>query len=229
MVQITAATLFALALSWVVRAPRGTWRYIVGAAAAAIVATQFLPAGHPLRADVAESGRNLAWLAVALVPVAIYGLWVRRLRLRTGVDRPQDAAEHPRGLVQIGDDGALAHETRAALDAAARAAGVAPGTLSLGWRGDDGALAGHLRLRLAGAVAEIEMLHVAPDARRRGIGTALLAAAEGEARARGAGTLTATVGDWQTLPFFTAAGFRPVLERDAGGGRAQHVLDKPLA
>lgn len=229
MVQIAAATVFALTLARVLRAPRGSWRYILGAAAAAMLATQFLPEGHPLRADVAESSQNLAWLAVAMVPVAAYGLWVRRLRLRTGVDRPAaPASEHPRGLVQIRDDAALAAETRATLDDTARGAGVAPETISLAWRGDHGELEGHLRLRLVGAQGEVEMLHVEPDARRHGIGTALIAAAQREAQAQGVRSLTATVGSWQALPFFTANGFRPIIERDVGNGQALHVLEKTL-
>lgn len=231
MVQITAVTLFALALARIVRAPRGAWRYILGVAVAAALATQFLPAGHPLRADVAESSQNLAWLAVAMIPVAAYGLWVRRLRLRTGVDRTEkqeQTAEHPRGLVQIRDDAVLVAETRAALDDMARSAGMGPDALSLGWRGENGALEGHLRLRLIGARAEVEMLHVAPEARGGGIGTALLTAAEGEAKTRGVRAIAASVGSWQAVPFFTANGYRPVIDRETGSGQALHMLEKAL-
>lgn len=63
----------------------------------------------------------------------------------------------------------------------------------------DGRLAGYLRLKPVTPLAEnahvlgVMGLAVAPEARRRGVGTALLAAAEEQARARGARKLSLRV------------------------------------
>jgi ribosomal protein S18 acetylase RimI-like enzyme len=203
MVPILALALFALLLARALQAPPGTWRWIVGAAALALVASQLLPAGHPYRVDLAGSARLALWIGLAAVPVAAYALWLRGLRRRSGVaaapERPR-----PRGLVQFAEDAALAAETAAALEA------EAPGRrLSLGWRGADGGLEGHLRLRVAGELAEVEQLRVAPAARRRGVGRALLGAAEGEAAGLGARRIGAAVADWQAPEFFAAAGYAP--------------------
>ena len=89
--QVLALTALALGVARLARAPKGTWRYILGVAAAILLASQFLPAGHPFREDVAESSYNLAWLGIALIPVGIYGLWIRRLRVRSGADAPEPA------------------------------------------------------------------------------------------------------------------------------------------
>lgn len=228
MVQVLSLTIFALLAARVLRAPRGSWRLIVGAAVLVLFATQLLPAGHPLRADVAESSRSLFWVALALAPVVGYALLIRHLRRRSGADLPEAAPPRPVGLVQIPDDAALLAETRAALDrGAAEATGTAPETLSLGWRAADGELAGHLRMRLVAASAEIEVLHVGAEYRRAGIGTALVTAAAAEARARGAERLWAVVADWQTPGFFAGLDFRTLAE--AAGAQPRRWMERPLA
>jgi GNAT superfamily N-acetyltransferase len=220
MAQVVALTLFALILARALGAPRGTWRYIVGAAGLALLASQFLPAGNPYRAEVAGSARLALWLGLAATPVGAYALWVRSLRRRSGVDAPV-AAPRPRGLVQFAEDGALAADTAAAL------AVEAPGArVSLGWRGGTGALEGHLRLRVAGDLAEVELLRVAPEARGQGVGGALLRAAEGEARARGATRIGAAVAGWQSPDFFARAGYLRHGSEPADGAR--RWMEKPL-
>lgn len=227
MVQVAALTLFALLLARVMRAPPGTWRYVLAAAAFALVASQLLPSGNAWRADVAGSARALFWIALGLAPVAAYAVVVRGLRRRTGADQALGAPAPPRGLVRFDDDAALSADTAAALEADTRAA-VPCAALSLGWRGDGGALDGHLRLRLSGELAEVEMMRVAPQARGRGVGRALLRAGEAEAAARGARRIGATVGDWQAPGFFERAGFASDAPQDLGGGRRRRWMEKSL-
>lgn len=223
MFQVASLTLFAFLLARVLRAPRGTWRFILGAAALVLAASQLLPEGNAFREDVAGSAGTLFWIGLGLVPVAAYGVVVWHVRRRTGVDAPA-APSHPRGLVQFPEDAALARETAAALAAAA------PPTqhVSFGWRAEDGALVGHLRLRRTGDLAEIEMLHVDPAHRRQGIATALLAAATGEAARAGASRCGALVGDWQVPAVFAASGFAPGPALPAGDGHSRLWLEKPL-
>jgi ribosomal protein S18 acetylase RimI-like enzyme len=229
--QVLSLTAFALLLARMLRAPAGSWRYIVAAAVAVLAGSQLLPAGNAFRADVAGSARGLFWLGLAAIPVALYAGWLRRLRQRTGVDtalRGGADVARPHGLVQFRQDATLAAETRAALETETDAA--APGDrLSLGWRGDDGALLGHLRLRVAGNAAEIEMLRVAPEARRQGIGAALLRAGEGEAASRGASRIGALIADWQVPDFFAAAGYAEGPAHAIGGGRHRRWMEKALA
>jgi GNAT superfamily N-acetyltransferase len=228
MVAIVALTVFALLLARLARARASVTRAIVGAGLATIVATQFLPAGHPLRTDVAVSATNLAWLALALVPLAGYALVLRHLRRRTGVSEPAPA--HPLGLVRIDEDAALAADTVAALDAdSAARLGTAVRVTSLGWRLEDGALAGHLRLSAVLEVAEVRMLMVAPRHRRQGIARRLLEGAESVARDWDARRLAARVGSWQAPEVFVAAGFTRVFARPLGGGRSWIWLEKELA
>jgi GNAT superfamily N-acetyltransferase len=229
MVAIVALTVFAVLVAQVARAPRPVARAIAGVGVAALVATQLLPAGHPLRADVAESVVNLAWLALALVPVAAYALVLRRLRRRTGVGEAPGPA-HPVGLVRIDEDAALAADTGAALgEESAAGLGERARRTSLGWRGEDGALAGHLRLVATLEVAEVEMLMVAPRHRRQGVARRLLAGAETVAREWGARRLAARVGSWQVPEAFAAAGFARVFARPLGGGRSWIWMEKELA
>lgn len=71
-----------------------------------------------------------------------------------------------------------------------------PGAFGLmAQEGEDGAASGFVLTRVAADEAEIITLGVAPEARRRGIGTALLAAAAREARERGAISLFLEVAD----------------------------------
>lgn len=229
MFAVFSLTLFALLLARVLRAPGGTWRYIIAAAVAVLAASQLLPAGNAFRADVAGALPTLFWLALAAIPVALYAAWVRRLRQRSGLDTGHGprAGSRPHGLVQFPDDAPLVAETGAALDAQAAAARPCV-PVSLGWRGADGALAGHLRLQLAGEVAEIEMLRVAPAARRQGIGAALLRAAEGEAQARGAARIGALVADWQVPEFFAKAGYAGAAAHGIGRGQQRRWMEKTL-
>jgi GNAT superfamily N-acetyltransferase len=186
---------------------RGAWPWVLGAVVLVMLAAQVLPAGHPFRVETAAWGRNLFWIGLGLLPVGAYALWIRKLRRRTGVD---DAPAVPQGLVQFPDDAALAAETAAALLA------EAPGArLTLGWRDETGALRGALRLRIVADLAEVELLRVAPEARRQGLGARLLKAAEREARIGGAARIGALVAPWQGLSVFRRAGFVPGAE--AGG------------
>lgn len=208
------------------RAPRGSWRLIVGVAVAALIATQLLPAGHPLRPDLRGSMVSLFWIAVVAVPVAAYALLIRQLRRRSGADRAEPPRRHPVGLVRIAEDAALSARTQTALDAETGAAtGATPQTLSLAWRAPDGALAGHLRLRVAGALADIETLRVGPAYRGAGIGTALVTAAAAEAREHGAAVLAVSVAEWQAPGFFAALGF----DEPQAARHGRHRLEKPLA
>jgi GNAT superfamily N-acetyltransferase len=207
-------------------APPGSWRRIVGVAVLVLAASQALPPGHPLRADLVGSARTLGWLALAAAPIAAYALWIRALRRRTGASRP---APHPVGLVQIADDAALVAETEAALATLAAPVLGPPAPLSLAWRAEDGTLAGHLRLVRAARIAEIEALIVAEPFRRRGIGTRLLRAAEAEARSRGLERMAATVGSWQSPGFFASAGYRAAAHHDLGGGVRRIRMERDLA
>ncbi|MBP7241417.1 GNAT family N-acetyltransferase [Amaricoccus sp.] len=212
---VVAATVFALLVARLVRARRGAWRYILGAAAVALAASRLLSEGASYRTEVAVWAEAAVWIGVALAPVAAYAFWVRSLRRRTGIGAPPS---RPRGLVQFDDDALLAAETAAAL------AAEAPGSrVSLGWRGADGSLEGHVRLRVAGETAEIEMLRVAPAARGRGVGGSLLRAAEGEALALGARRIGAAVGEWQSPRVFARAGYLPT-----GGAAVRRWMEKPL-
>jgi ribosomal protein S18 acetylase RimI-like enzyme len=224
---VAAFTVFALLLARLAGAPRGSWRYILGAAALTLGASQLLPEGNAFRADVAGSARTLFWFGLAMIPVGIYALWVRRLRTRAGGGADAEPAR-PRGLVQFPRDAALVAETAAALGAETDAALPGP-RLSLGWRDADGALAGHLRLRVHAEVAEIEMLRVVPDRRGRGFGTALLRAAEGEAAAQGATRIGTEVGDWQAPGFLARAGYAAGPEIALGGGRSRRWMEKALS
>lgn len=205
MAALIALGVCALLLARLVRW-RGAWRWIAAAFAAVLLAAQLLPDGHPFRAEAAAWGKVLFWLGVAAVPIGFYSAWLRRLRRRTGADAPPDA--QPRGLVLFPRDASLATETAADLLAAA------PGDrLSLGWRGEDDALEGVLRLRFAGDLAEVELFRSpAPTP-----AAALVAAAEREAMIRGAARIGVLVPPWQTEAPFLRAGFTPLSE--AGGRR----------
>lgn len=227
MVQVLSLTLFALLAARLFRAPRGTWRFILAAAALILGASQLLPAGNPFRADVAGSARTLFWVGLAGLPVAGYALMLRGLRRRTGADAP--AARHPVGLVRIVDDAALVAETQAALAAEAAASGAACAALSLGWRTGDGALVGRVQLRRTAETAEVAALWVAEPARGQGIGARLLEAAEVEARAMGARRMTLSLGSWQRPDFFGRAGYVTVAERPLGCGLTRRWMEKELA
>lgn len=233
MFLIALFTIAALAVARILRAPRLTWLYILAFAAAVTAATQLLPRGHPLRSDVAESSRNLAWFALGLVPVVIYALVLRKVRLRTGAAQPRrrgPAASARRGLVQIREDDALSAETQAALSRETAASlGDAPRLVSLGWRAVDGAMAGHLRLSILGGSAEILLMRVDEALRGTGIGTELLRGAETLARENAARRLHLRVGSWQDAGFFDHAGFRRIGTPSPGDGAEWIWMEKDLA
>lgn len=231
MASIIFLALAAMVFARILRLPRGTWRYILAGAAAVALATQLLPQGHPLRTDVAESARNLGWVGLGLVPVAIYAVFLARLRRRMGVAAPKTASQprYPVGLVQIAGDAQLAAETETRLAAETAAAlGTAPRLRSLAWRAEDGSLAGHLRLAVLREVCEIHALRVDPAHRGAGIGTRLLAAAEEIAREEGARVMIARAGSWQAPGLFARAGYTTAWERAIGGGAAWFQMEKNL-
>lgn len=211
----------ALLLARVAEAPRGTWRFVLGAAVVMIAASQLLPPGHPLRVDVGSWARWGGWGVVAAAPVVAYGLMIRRLR-RGARPVPVAAAvpAHPVGLVRIAADEGLAAETRAALE---REAGGEP-PVSFGWRAEDGRMVGHLRSRRLAEVVMVEMIWVARDHRRQGIGAALLAAAEGAAGARRIAVETDGGGG-----LFVAAGYGIVFRHPLGPGVDRVWLEKELS
>ncbi len=211
MFPIVSLCVFGLLLARLMEAPAGTWRYIAGAGVVAVLASQALPAGHPLRVDLVASAEDLGWLALVTAPILVYALLIRRLRRRTGADRLR-AELHPAGLVAIPQDIGLAADTETALTADARAAlgaAAVDAPFSLAWRGEGGALVGHLRMHRIGETAEILALRVAPAERRKGIGGQLIRAALDEARAAGAGRVGVRVADRQDAAqrAFGAAGF----------------------
>jgi ribosomal protein S18 acetylase RimI-like enzyme len=217
MVQVLSLTVFALLLARVMRAPAGTWRWIVAGAVVLLAGSQLLPAGNAFREDVRGSLGTLFWLAVALVPVAVYALAIRAIRQRTqpvGAEQPS----RPTGLVLIPEDDLLVRDTEAAL---AEESGAETQRVSVGWRDGDGALVGHARLRLQDDLADLELLWVARAARRQGIGARLISQAADEARARGARALLASVGGGGAAAYLARHGFRPYgsLEGGEAGGR----------
>jgi ribosomal protein S18 acetylase RimI-like enzyme len=172
---------------------------------------------------------NLAWLGVAMIPVGIYALVLRRLRRRAGADGPREASAHPRGVVRIVDDAALIKDTRAGLDAEALSlTGCKQESFSLGWRAEDGRLAGHVRVRLECGLADVEMIWVRAEDRRHGIATRLWAAAETELRAAGAERVVASAADWQVPGFFERQGFREVARVPMTVGRTLRIMEKVL-
>lgn len=224
MLAILALAVCALALARVAGWP-GAWRPVVAGVAVLVAGSQLLPPGHAMRVDLAGWARSLLWGAVALAPILAYGLFVRRLRRQARPAASSPAAGHPVGLVWIVADADLAAETRAALDAEAVGDRAA---LSLAWRTPDETLAGHLRMRQTGETMEIELLWVDPAHRRQGIAARLLAAAEGEARRRGARRMAVILGSWQPGAVLARAGFVAVAERPLGPGSRRIWLEKEL-
>ena len=79
--------------------------------------------------------------------------------------------------------------------------------------GDAGTALGCGALRaLDSDAAELKRMYVVPDARGRGVATALLAALEGVARDRGWATLRLETGPRQpeAIALYTRAGYRPI-------------------
>lgn len=220
MVQVVSVTVFLVLLARLLGLPPSAWRVILGGAVLVLAGSQLLPPGTPLREDVRASSGALVWIVIAALPVLGYALIIRTIRRRTLPREPTDRADRPRGLVLIPDDAALARDTEAAL----AAEGPDPiERLSVAWRDEAGAVAGHARLRIRNGLAELELLWVAPGMRGRGIGSRLVAQAETEARLRGADTLAAEAWSEGAARFLARQGFRPFA---ALGARRQ--LQKPL-
>lgn len=228
MIQVVFLAIFAILLARVMRAPAGTWRYIVAAAILVLAASQLLPEGNAFRENVRASAVPLFWLALALVPVVLYALVIRRIRRRTlgpGDPASPAATAHPTGLVLVPEDGAFARDTEAALD---REAGGDAAHLSIGWRDAAGEMVGHARFRLARGIAAIELLWVAERARGQGIGARLLERAGIEARLRGARDLLATATTPEAARWLERRGFRPYGRFDGTDGGGHLHLHKAL-
>ena len=119
--------------------------------------------------------------------------------LRDGEPVPDAFAERLRMAVEAGDVEVLTARTRD------RILGVA-------------VLAYRLNMSAGGLFASIEDVHVRPEARRRGVGRALLRAADKRCAARGISYVEVQVEDDAAEKFYTALGF----EREEG----VHVLSR---
>jgi GNAT superfamily N-acetyltransferase len=110
--------------------------------------------------------------------------------LREGEPVPESFAETLREAVEAGGVEVLA----------ARAEGGVVGTAVLAYR---------LSISAAGLFASIEDLYVRPDARRRGVGRALLEAVEERCASRGVSYVEAQVEDEEAAAFYSAMGYEP--------------------
>ena len=108
--------------------------------------------------------------------------------LRDGEPVPDDFAEALRVAVETGELEVLA----------ARAEGRVAGVVLLAYR---------LSVSAAGLFASIEDLYVEPDARRRGVGRALLEATGERCAARGVSYVEAQVEDNEAAAFYKASGY----------------------
>lgn len=110
--------------------------------------------------------------------------------LREGEPVPEDFAETLREAAETGAVEVLA----------ARAEGCVVGVAVLAYR---------LSISAAGLFASIEDLYVRPDARRQGIGRALLEAVEERCASRGVSYVEAQVEDEGAAAFYSAMGYEP--------------------
>ncbi len=110
--------------------------------------------------------------------------------LREGEPVPEDFAETLREATETGAVEVLA----------ARAEGRVVGVAVLAYR---------LSISAAGLFASIEDLYVRPDARRQGIGRALLEAVEERCASRGVSYVEAQVEDEGAAAFYSAMGYEP--------------------
>lgn len=220
MVQVISATVFLVLLARLLHLPAKSWRVIVLGAVLVLAGSQLLPVGTPLREDVRDSFVPLVWTALIALPVFGYVLLLRNIRRQTLSHDEGDRPARPKGLVLIPDDAALVRDTEAAL---ARDGAGAGDRVSVAWRDDAGNVAGHVCFRTRYTFADIELLWVAPEARRQGIGGRLIEQAETEARLRGATEMLAAVGSDAAAQFLVRHGFRPY----AAAGARRH-LRKPL-
>jgi GNAT superfamily N-acetyltransferase len=109
---------------------------------------------------------------------------------RGGESVPENFAQALRGAVDIGEIEVLT----------ARAEGRVVGVAVLAYR---------LSVSAAGPFASIEDLYVRPDARRQGVGTALLEAVEKCCVSRGFSYVEAQVEDEEAASFYSALGYEP--------------------
>lgn len=209
MFAVLSATVFLLLLARVLRAPAAASYLVLVVAVLILSGSQLLPPGTALREDVRASAGPLFWIGIAALPVAGYVLVIRAIRRRTLAERQDTPAST--GLVLISEDAALARDTRSAL---AAETGTRDQYLSVGWRDEGGALAGHARLRLRGTHADLDLLWVAPTARGRGIGARLVAQAGREAHLRGAHILHATAPSPRAAACLARNGFRAYAAAD---------------
>jgi GNAT superfamily N-acetyltransferase len=110
--------------------------------------------------------------------------------LRDGEPVPEAFVETLRETVEAGDVEVLA----------AREGGRVVGVAVLAYR---------LSISAAGFFASIEDLYVRPDARRQGIGRALLEAVEERCASRGVSYVEAQVEDEEATSFYLALGYEP--------------------
>jgi GNAT superfamily N-acetyltransferase len=108
--------------------------------------------------------------------------------LRDGEPLPDDFAQALRGAVETGALEVLA----------ARADGPVVGVAVLAY---------HLNISAVGLFASIEELYVRPDARRQGMGRAMLAAVEDRCALRGVSYVEAQVEDEDAAAFYRASGY----------------------
>lgn len=139
-------------------------------------------------------------------------------RLATPADVPALAALYRATALALGPQFYTAEQVRAwarSTDDAARFSAYILDARTWIAPGDDGRPLGFCGIAVHGAVGEVHSLYVRADATRRGLGTALLAHALGDARTQGARAFEA----WAT-PFS-----RPVFER--AGFALREVVTEP--
>jgi GNAT superfamily N-acetyltransferase len=110
--------------------------------------------------------------------------------LRDGDPVPEDFADRLRKAVEAGDVEVLAVRTEDQL------LGVA-------------LLAYRLNVSTGGLFASVEDLYVRPEARRRGVGRALLQAADERCEERGISYVEAQVEEKEAVLFYAAVGYKP--------------------
>jgi predicted GNAT family N-acyltransferase len=93
---------------------------------------------------------------------------------------------------------------------------------------DDGRVIGTCRLVMRGSVARLGRLAVESDARRRGVGAAILAAASGTARKAGATEIDLHAQTY-ALALYQAAGYSERGEEFVEEGIRHVAMRKPLA
>jgi GNAT superfamily N-acetyltransferase len=102
--------------------------------------------------------------------------------------------------------------------------------LSIMLRGPDGELYAGLHGHTWGGYCEIKLLWVAQERRGEGIGSALLAAAEREALARGCGRIVLATHSFQAPDFYRRLGFRRIAEiEECPRGHSHITLIKHIA